>query len=127
MATDAPLPLIQIADSDELYRRIVDHQIDPNGRVNSSAFKTGRMYDCAISVEIAKMTTLEECLHRPPRRIYGVVGVQAAIPRSLGFAVRHVPLPDVYCHAQIEGENSRTKSKLLAEQMVVHLFPPKRA
>ena len=126
MVTDAPLPLVPIADSDELYRRIVDHQVDPNGRVNSSAFKTGKRYDCAISVEIARMTTLEECLHRPPRRIYGVAVVQAIAPRTLGFAVRHVPLPDLYCHAQIEGENTRVKSKLLAEQMHLLVAPPAR-
>ncbi|MHB8646741.1 MAG: hypothetical protein ACYDAR_13205 [Thermomicrobiales bacterium] len=126
MATDAPPPLVQITDTDELYRRIVDHQIDPAGKVNSSAFKTGTRYDCEISVEIARMTTLEECLLRPPRRIYGIAGVRTAIPRSLGFAVRHVPLPDLYCHAQIEGENNRSKSKQLAERMTVHVYPPKR-
>jgi hypothetical protein len=102
--------LVQIEDTDTLYRRIVDHQIDPEGKVNSSAFKTGKIYDCQISVEIARLTTLDACLHRPPRRIYGVAGIQAAIPRGLGFTVRHVPLPDVYCHAQIEGENNRYRS-----------------
>ncbi|MCA1667622.1 MAG: hypothetical protein LC793_09590 [Thermomicrobia bacterium] len=126
MTTDAPFPLVPIADSDELYRRIVDHQIDPTGRVNSSAFKTGKSYDNAISVEIARLTTLEECLHRPPRRIYGVAGVRAITPRTLGFTVRHVPLPDIPCHAQIEGENTRVKSKLLAEQMYVLVAPPAR-
>jgi hypothetical protein len=126
MATNAPSPLVQIADTDELYRRIVDHQIDPNGKVNSSAFKTGKTYDCEISVEIARMTTLEECLHRPPRRIYGIAGIQATVPRSLGFRIRHVPLPGVSCHVQIEGENNRVKSRLLAEQMVVHVLPPRR-
>lgn len=126
MATNAPFPLVLIADSDELYRRIVDHQIDPNGGVNSSAFKTGKAYDSAISVEIARLTTLEECLHRPPRRIFGIAGVRAITPRTLGFIVRHVPLADVPCHAQIEGENTRAKSKLLAERMYVLVAPPTR-
>ena len=84
------------------------------------------MYDCAISVEITRMTTLEECLNRPPRRIYGVAAVCAVAPRTLGFTVQHVPLPDIYCHAQIEGENTRAKSKLLAEQMHVLVAPPMR-
>lgn len=128
MASD-PLPLVRVEDTedtDELYRRIVDHQIDPEGKVNSSAFKTGKTYDCEISVEIARLTTLDECLHRPPRRIYGIAGVRAIIPRRLGFTVRHIPLPEVYCHAQIKGENNRTKSKQLAEQMIVLVVPPNR-
>ncbi len=84
------------------------------------------MYDCAISVEIARRTTLAECLNRPPKRIYGVAAMRAAGPRTLGFAVRHVPLPNVYCRAQIEGENTRAKSKLLAEQMHLLVAPPAR-
>lgn len=118
--------ILPIDDSDELYRRVVDHQIDSEGKVNSSAFKTGKAYDTAISVELARLTTLDECLTRPPRRIYGVASVLAQVPRSLGFAVWHRPEPDNYSHAQIEGENSREKSRLLAEQMTVRVYPPHR-
>lgn len=111
-----------ITDGDELYRRLSWAQVNPDGTVNSSAFKTPSSlrgilgeYDPSISVELARLTTIDDVLHRAPKPGGGVGVLVVRDPRRLGFNVRHDPLPDNYSHSAIEGENNRAKSRRLAE------------
>ena len=111
----------QIQDDDELYRRLAPEHVNPDGAVNSAAFKRRKEYDPSISVDLARLTTPQETLASRPH--FGVGILVAGVPRRLGFAVRHDPLPDNPAHSLIEGDNNREKSRLLAEAMTV-LIPP---
>ena len=111
--------LEEIADQDKLYRRLskVSH-VKSNGKVSSAAFKRNKKPDNEISVDLAKLTTPQESLaqvgeDRKDKFILGVL--VAAYPRSIGFCVRHNPLPGNYAHSLIEGQNDGEKCSLLAE------------
>lgn len=54
--------LEEIADDDRLYRRLAPEHIDPDGTVNSAAFKRGKQYDQSISVDLARLTTPPQVL-----------------------------------------------------------------
>ncbi len=114
----------QIEDDDELYRRLAPEHVNPDGTVNSAAFKRRKEYDPSISVDLARLTTPQDALAARPHMGVGVL--IAAVPRDLGFVVRHDPLPDNAAHALIEGENNREKSRRLAEATVVLIQPQPR-
>ena len=120
------MDVVEIDNDDQLYRRLIirDH-INPDGSVNSAAFK-GRNWkpDPHISVDLAKLTTPEKCLAYPGRPGFSVGMLVARVPRSLGFTVRHAPEPDNYAHSLIEGNNERKKCRLLAEATTVILRGP---
>ncbi len=120
------MDVVEIDNDDQLYRRLItrDH-INPDGSVNSAAFK-GRNWkpDPHISVDLAKLTTPEKCLAYPGRPGFSVGMLVARVPRSLGFTVRHAPEPDNYAHSLIEGNNDRKKCRLLAEATTVILRGP---
>ncbi len=116
--------LEEIADDDRLYRRLAPEHIDPDGTVNSAAFKRGKQYDQSISVDLARLTTPPQVLASRPD--FGLGILVASAPRSLGFTVRHDPLPDNVAHSLIEGENSRAKSRLLAEATSAVVQPNSR-
>ncbi len=84
----------EIADDDELYRRLAPGHVDPDGSVNSAAFKVRGRPDLHISVDLARLTTPEVALARAPRSGFGLGVLVARVPRSLGFSVRRDPLPD---------------------------------
>ncbi len=117
--------LEQIADDDELYRRLAPEHVNPDGTVNSAAFKRGKQFDQSISVDLARLTAPARMLAYRP--VFGLGVLVAAVPRSLGFTIRHDPLPDNAAHSLIEGENSRAKSRLLAEATTVAVHPGQRA
>lgn len=108
--------LEEIADDDDLYRRIVPYYIKKDGTISSAAFMTnrGKTPDNAISVEIARLTSPGECATRNGERGFRVIALAAGSARALGFAVRHDPLPDCYPHALIAGDNTRERCRELA-------------
>lgn len=115
--------LEEIADEDELYRRLskLSH-IKRNGKVSSAAFKRNKKPENSISVDIAKLTTPQEALARigEDRKEQFVLGVLVAgYARSIGFCVRHDPLPDNRAHSLIEGQNDGEKCNLLAEATTI--------
>ncbi|MGH2352824.1 MAG: hypothetical protein ACRDJN_14545 [Chloroflexota bacterium] len=120
----------RVADEDLLYRRLSWAQVNPDGTVNSSAYKTPSRerrsrgeYDISISVELARLTTPEATLSHANRPGGGVGMLIARDPRRLGFEVRHDPLPDNDAHALIEGENNRGKSRQLAHMTKLLIAP----
>ena len=119
--------LVDIDDDDELYRRIVSFHINSDGSVNSAAFKLRGNPDPSISVDLAKLTTPQECARRPGRPGFGVAVLVAQVPRSLGFTVRHDPNPAEDpgndAHALIEGDNDKVKCRQLAAAARVLLHP----
>jgi hypothetical protein len=134
-AVDPSTERVRIDGNMELYRRLRPADVK-DGKVNSFAFKVGKIngrppqyeYDQEISTEISTMATMDECIRRggppigPP--IYGLAGVEAEWVRmELGFNVCHEPLEGCYPHAQIMGNNTREKSRRLAEQMTVYRVP----
>jgi hypothetical protein len=111
--------LEEIAERDELYRRLskLSH-IKKNGKVSSAAFKRNKQPENSISVDLARLTTPQESLARvgEERKAQFVLGILVAeYPRSIGFCVRHDPLPDNRAHSLIEGQNDGEKCNLLAE------------
>jgi hypothetical protein len=113
----------EIGGDDELYRRLAPGHLNPDGTVNSAAFKVRGRPDPRISVDLARLTTPEEVLARASRPGFGLGVLAARVPRSLGFTVRPDPLPDNLAHALIEGENDRAKCRLLARATRVLVLP----
>ena len=116
--------LEKIADDDQLYRRLAPEHVNPDGTVNSAAFKRGKQYDQSISVDLARLTTPARVLASRPG--FGLGILPTSVPRSMGFTVRHDPLPDNPAHSLIEGDNDRAKSRLLAEAITVDVQPTPR-
>jgi len=108
-----------ILDDDQLYRRLSSHQINPDGSVNSSAFKRGDVYETMISVDVARMTTPEASVERAKKAGVKLGGFGAGRARAFGFSVNHNPLPDNAAHALVEGENNKAKSRELAKWVSV--------
>jgi hypothetical protein len=118
---------VEIADADELYRRVLPFHLRADGTVSSSAFKDRRgKPDTHISVDIATLTTIDECLARSPGMGAGVASLRAGDARTLMFAVRHDPLPDNPAHASIAGQNDKLKCRELANHCIVVRAPLQR-
>lgn len=74
---------ITIRDEDELYRRLVPTNIDKLGFVNSSAYKLNGHPDNNVSVNLARMSSVEETASQAPKPGAGVGSLVARLPRSL--------------------------------------------
>ena len=119
------MPVLEIEDHDELYRRIHRTQFSRDGEVTPAAFITNWRPDNQVSVDLARLTTPDETLKRGPQDVthYGLGVLIAGYPRSLAFVVRHFPSPANYAHSLIEGGNSRKKCLLLAEHTKPIRYP----
>jgi hypothetical protein len=115
--------LEEIADDDELYRRLAPDHVNADGTVNSAAFKRRGQPDPQVSVDLARLTTRDEILARAPRPGFGLGVLVARAPRALGLTVRHDPLPGNPAHSLIEGQTNRTQCRLLAEATIVLVQP----
>ena len=104
-----------IADGDALYRRLAPDHINPDGSVNSAAFKLRGKPDPSISVDLARLTSLGESIAVASRPGFRLGLLVAALPRSIGLVVRHDPLPENHAHSLIEGENTKSRCRQLAE------------
>jgi hypothetical protein len=113
----------EIADDDELYRRLAPGHVDPDGSVNSAAFKVRGRPDLHISVDLASVTSPWAALARAPRPGFGLGALQVGAVRLLGFSVRRDPLPDNPAHALIEGDNDKPKCRRLARATRI-VIPP---
>ena len=88
--------LEEIADDDWLYRRLAVHNIrQSDGSVHDNAFMRnadprGRKKepDPDVSVDFARLTTLEQSLAVAGRPDQGIGAIQAGFPRSLTPAQR---------------------------------------
>jgi hypothetical protein len=118
-----PPQVLSIGDDEELYRRIVSFHLNSDGSINSAAFKLRGKPDPHLSVELARLTTPQECALRPGRPGFGVAVLEAQVPRSLGLRVRHDPCPPEdpanYAHALIEGNSSKENCRRLAAASVL--------
>ncbi|HEX9271498.1 MAG TPA: hypothetical protein VGA01_04705 [Candidatus Binatia bacterium] len=111
MTQDVDHPTIK--DDDQLWRRIPDlpQMIKklPDGtcRPSSAAFKDG--LDGEVSVHLAKLATKKKALAKYPE--YGLVEIDAGLPRSLGHSVIYKPLPEDPSHAVIVPPQSHSRSR----------------
>lgn len=117
-----------IDDEDELFRRLLGFHINPDGTVNSAAYKLRGKPDPSVSVDLARLTTPKETVSRGGLEGVGLGQISASVPRrpELGFNVFHAPEPDNNAHSLVEGENSKAKCRLLAEATVLILRPAAR-
>jgi hypothetical protein len=106
-----------IADDDVLYRRRARHQINPDGTVNSSAFKRGGVYETEISVDVARLTDPRTSVDRAGRGGFRLGEFEARAARQLGFRVEPDPLPDNPAHALVIGPNDQEISRALARRV----------
>jgi hypothetical protein len=103
--TDQPL----FRPDDQFYRYIHPKLADEEGWPNSGAFD-----DDELSVDWARLTTLNEALVARPR--HGVVAITKATCDELGLDVRHDPLPGNPAHCLILGRKSGAIRRRLKEQ-----------
>ena len=97
---------VDVADSDDLYRRILPYHIKPDGAVSSAAFKDRRGRPLQrFSVDLARLTTPEECVGRAGPG-FRLITFRAGAARALGFRVWHEPEGGSHAHCHVEGENS---------------------
>ncbi len=111
----------EVHDSDDLYSRIAPDHVNPDGTVNSGAFKRGGKPAGRFSVDLARLTTPEETLR--PRPTFGLGSLQAVIPRGHGLTVRHAPLQDNHAHSLVEGQNTKAICRQLAEATALIIQP----
>lgn len=91
-----------------------DHLYD-DGKVKSNAYKRGGKPDPSISVDLAKLTTLEESIARGRRAdtLAGVLTLKEI--KALGLTVRHNPTDENPSHVLIEGNTTRAMCDDLAK------------
>ncbi|HEY7036344.1 MAG TPA: hypothetical protein VH482_33760 [Thermomicrobiales bacterium] len=107
----------QIRDDDVLYRRLARHQINPDGTVNSSAFKRGGAFETEISVDLARLTDPQTSVDRAGRVGFRLGAFEAIHPKNLGFRVEYDPLVGNPAHTLIRGHNDQEISRALARRV----------
>lgn len=107
---------LKLRNDDELYRHIHPHFFK-EGRVRSPAFA---LSDDGVSVDLARLTTLERFRARRPNN--GVAGLTVAAPISVGLAVVHKRCIDPgvnrfnAAHCLMRGLDSWDKKKKISVQ-----------
>lgn len=117
-------PTERITEEDDVYRRLVSFQVNPDGTANSAAFEP-RKGETGISVEVARLTTEGAARSRAGDE-FGLGRLSAAVPLSLELQVAHDPKPDQYFHAEIRGPMPKSKRRILAEKTQVFKLPGER-
>ncbi len=114
--------MLELSDDDYLYRRLSPHHLRADGTVNSSAFKTGKGFDAAISVDLASMiNSPEDALKIRPG--FGLGALRIGDVRALGPTVHRDPLPENPAHCLIEGMGSKDQARSLADKTRVLIQP----
>lgn len=108
----------EIADSDDLYRRIHPSQVK-DGRPSSAAFK-----DAEMSVDVARLTTPKQTLTGYPS--HGLASIMAGHARALGQDVFHDPLELNPAHAIVKGNKPLGIARSLAQSAKWEAPPPNR-
>ena len=106
----------EIADADDLYRRIHPLQVK-DGRPTSAAFTASE-----LSVDLAKLTTPEQSLSDCAS--YGLASITAGHARSLGQEVFHDPVESNPAHALVKGKKTASIARSLARSARWQVFPP---
>lgn len=104
-----------VEPEDELFRRLAWKQVNDDNTVNSAAFKKDGKPDPSVSVDLAKLSSVEVSLKRANSPHAGLGSLLAEVPISLGFTVRPDPVPGNDAHALIEGPATKATCRLLAK------------
>lgn len=112
----------EIADTDELHRLIFPDHVRSDGSISSAAFMRSREPDPEISVNVARLTTIERTLAPKAGKGHYLGVLVAAHPRGIGLSVVHDPVPadnpwgweENYAHALITGAYSKALCAQLA-------------
>lgn len=93
---------------------VPDH-LYPDGKIKSNAYKLNGKPDASVSVDLAKLTNLEESRGRArrPDVIIGVLTVREV--RGLGLTVRHDPTDENPSHTVVEGNTTKAGCQKLAD------------
>lgn len=110
---------MEIADEDRLYRRLAPNHLNPDGSVNSNAFKLNGKPDPQISVDIARLTSPEQSVARSRNSNCRLSMLIVGEVRSLGLGVLHRPTDENYAHGVILGNATKATCRQLAERAVV--------
>ena len=109
-----PVERIQIVDNDELYRRISPkwrEHYKQTGRISSAAFLPPK-FETTISVDVARLITIEKCLENYLDNGLSILPAESV--RIAGLDVNHTPNRCNYAHADISGNFTRGTRKKLA-------------
>ena len=98
-----------IFDPDELYRGVHPNWVR-NGEISSGAFDGDMM-----SVDLAKITTVERCWRRMKRTQAGLASITAGLARSQKQEVKHYPIPLNHAHTLVIGKKTRAVQRRLAK------------
>jgi hypothetical protein len=111
--------MVSIGTEDALFRRVCRLCINPDGTVNSAAFKLNSKPDPQPSVDLARLTTPQESLDRAPRADFRLGRLIAGSLHPLDMKARWAPVPDNQAHCVIDGENTKVKCRQLASLTVL--------
>lgn len=110
-------PIVEISDDDFLFRRLSPTgHLNPDGSVNSNAYKRDGKPDPEISVDLSRLTTVREAQSRAPNNSFKIGILAARDARALGLTVRHAPTEENPAHSLIEGNTSKANCRTLAEK-----------
>jgi len=94
---------------------VPDHFYDDgSGSVKSNAYKLDGKPDPSISVDLAKLTTVDESIARGRRGDTQIGVLRVGDVRALGLTVRHDPTEENPSHTLIEGNLKKENCKALA-------------
>jgi hypothetical protein len=110
-----PIPAVEIVDDDFLYRRLGPDHLNPDGTVNSNAYKLGGRPDPEPSVHLARLTSEAEALAKAPGPRFRLGLLRAGDVRGLGFVVRHAPTEEDPSHSVIQGNDRKATCRQLAK------------
>ena len=104
--------MVQIADEDELYRRILEYHHDPGtGRIAGSAFmRKAKKPDPEVSVFLAGLSHPGQILRAGLPRQW-LVALKARDVRAIGPDVRHEPNEQFPGHCVIVGSGPNWKEQ----------------
>lgn len=112
-----PILPLQIADGDFLYRRLSADHLNPDGSVNSNAYKLHGHPDPEPSVDLAKLTSVQAAiagaLARGPKFRVGLLSVHNL--RASGFDVIHKPTDTNPAHCVVVGNTQKATCRQLAK------------
>ncbi len=114
--------LADIKGEDALYRRVFPAHFRRDGKLTRGAYMVSGYPAPEPSVDLARLTTVEECAERRTGCDVGELRAQA--PMDLGFVVLHQPLDGNRAHCILTGENNREKRTALAEATRIRRYPP---
>jgi hypothetical protein len=111
--------VLEIYDTDELYRRIPEYWLRPNGTPSSAAFQNTTGTD-DMSVDLARLTTPEETA--AVMEDCGVASFYAILARRNEQEVHHTPTVENYAHSSVKGKKTKAIRRTLAKgsKIVVH-------